>query len=74
MAPLPGSRRPHTLGPVKLPHVHVGLNDGDDRLALQLYVGVKELLVEHAVHACNQQQMEVGAEAVEGGKGGGTNV
>ena len=49
--PLPGSGGSDTLGPVKLPHVHVGLDDGDDRLALQLNVGVKKLLVQHTVHA-----------------------
>jgi len=51
---LPGSRGPHTLGPVELPHVHVGLNDGDDGLALQLDVGVEQLLVQHAVHSCSR--------------------
>ena len=32
--PLPGSGGSDTLGPVKLPHVHVGLDDGDDYIIL----------------------------------------
>ena len=47
---VPCPRRPDALGPVKLASVHVGLDDGNDGLTLQFIVGVKELLIEHAVH------------------------
>ena len=42
--------RSDALGPVELAGIHVGLDDGDDGLTLQLIVGVEQLLVQDAVH------------------------
>ncbi len=41
----------HTLGPVKLAHVHVVLYDRNNWLTFEFYVSVEQLLVEHLVHA-----------------------
>ena len=47
---VPSSSWSDTLGPVKLATVHVGLNDGDDGLTLQLIVGVKQFLIQNTIH------------------------
>merc|ERR1712037_266057 len=45
-----GRCRQNTFGPIKFALVHIRLNDGYDRLALELHVGVKELCIEDGVH------------------------
>ena len=58
------------LGPVELAGVHVGLDDGDDGLALQLIVGVEELLVQDAVHVDTLGHGLVQAELLQVGEFG----
>ena len=67
---VPSPSRSHTLGPVKLPGVHVGLDDGDDGLTLQLIVGVEQLLVQDAVHVDALRHRLVQAELLKVGQFG----
>ena len=41
----------HTFGPIKLAHVHVVLNNSNNRLTFQFNIRVEQLLVQHLVHA-----------------------
>ena len=68
VVPSPG--RSDALGPVELPGVHVGLDDGDDGLTLQLIVGVEQLLVQDAVHVDTLRHGLVQAQLLQVGEFG----
>ena len=68
VVPSPG--RSDALGPVELAGVHVGLDDGDDGLALQLVVSVEQFLIEDAVHVDTLGHGLVQAELLQVGEFG----
>ena len=65
---VPGPGRSDALGPVELAGVHVRLDDRDDGFTLQLVVGVKQLLVQDAVHVDTLADGLVETELLEVGK------